>query len=159
MSRNNFVIGFIWLSLAGLIYYLADNIQNPNKIERLSTTGNEVILKRGPDGHYRAEALINGEKVAVLVDTGATGVAISQSVADKLHLKSIEAIRTTTANGDSVGYMVRLNLIKLGGVEAKNVSAMIAPGLEGEALLGMSFLGRMDVRLYKNQMTIKQIEN
>ena len=149
-------MAFIWLCLAGLIYYLADSIQNPNKLITIGINS-EVVLKRGLDGHYRSEALINGKKVDVLVDTGATGVAISQSVADKLNLKSIDAIRTNTANGDSVGYMVRLDSIKLGGVEAKNVSAMIAPGLEGDVLLGMSFLGRMDVRLYKGQMTIKQI--
>jgi len=149
-------MAFIWLCLAGVIYYLVDNIQNPNKIETLGTNS-EVVLKRGLDGHYRSEALINNQKVDVLVDTGATGVAISQSVADKLNLKSIDAIRTNTANGDSIGYMVRLNSIKLGGIEARNVSAMIAPGLEGDVLLGMSFLGRMDVRLYKGQMTIKQI--
>ena len=95
----------------------------------------------------------------VLVDTGATGVAISQSIADKLNLKSIDAIRTNTANGDSVGYMVRLESVKVGGVIAHNVAAMIAPGLDGDALLGMSFLGRMDVRLFNGEMTIKQIEN
>lgn len=157
MSRYNLIVTLIWLGLAGLIYYLVDNIQNPNKVETLGA-GSQVVLKRGLDGHYRAEALINGEKIDVLVDTGATGVAISQNVADKLNLKSIDAIRTNTANGDSVGYMVRLDSIKLGGVEAKNVSAMIAPGLEGDVLLGMSFLGRMDVRLFNNQMTIKQVE-
>ena len=154
MSKNGLVIAFFWLCLAGLIYYLADRIQQPNKLETLGTNS-EVVLKRGLDGHYRSEALINGEKVDVLVDTGATGVAISQSIADKLNLKSIDAISTRTANGDSVGYMVRLDSIKLGGVEAKNVAAMIAPELDGDVLLGMSFLGRMDVRLYKGQMTIK----
>ena len=156
MSKNGLVIAFFWLCLAGLIYYLADRIQQPNKLETLGTNS-EVVLKRGLDGHYRSEALINGEKVDVLVDTGATGVAISQSIADKLNLKSIDAISTRTANGDSVGYMVRLDSIKLGGVEAKNVAAMIAPGLDGDVLLGMSFLGRMDVRLYKGQMTIKPV--
>jgi aspartyl protease family protein len=35
---------------------------------------------------------------------------------------------------------------------------MIAPGLEGDVLLGMSFLARMDVRLFKGEMTIKQVE-
>ncbi len=144
--------------LAGLIYYLADDIQNPNKLRRLGQD-NTVVLKRGLDGHYRAEALINGEKVNVLVDTGATGVAISQRVADRLNLKSITAIRTNTANGESIGYMVRLRSIKVGGVEANDVSAMIAPGLEGDVLLGMSYLGRMDVRLYKGEMTIKQVED
>lgn len=102
MSRNTIFVAIIWLALAGLIFYLIDNIQNPNKINRLGENST-VVLKRGLDGHYRAEALINGEKVNVLVDTGATGVAISQSIADRLNLKSLNAIRTNTANGDSIG--------------------------------------------------------
>lgn len=157
MSRNNLFVLIVWISLAGLIYYLADNIQNPNKLSRLGDS-NTVVLKRGLDGHYRAQALINGEKVDVLVDTGATGVAISQNVADKLKLRSINAVRTNTANGESIGYMVRLESVQIGGVSATNVSAMIAPGLDGDVLLGMSFLGRMDVRLYKGEMTIRQVE-
>lgn len=158
MSVKNLIFILVWLFIAGFIYYLVDNIQNPNKLNQLGNNPQSVVLKRGLDGHYRAEALINQLKVEVLVDTGATGVAISQSVADKLGLTSLEAIRTNTANGDSVGYMVRLNSVKVGGVEANNVSAMIAPGLDGDVLLGMSFLGRMDVRLFKNEMTIKQLE-
>ena len=158
MTKSSIFFTVVWLGLAVCIYILADNIQNPNKAWRLGDNANSVMLKRGLDGHYRAEALINNQKVNVLIDTGATGVAISQRVADKLGLKSIEAIRTETANGDSVGYMVRLESVKVGGVEAQNVSAMIAPGLDGDALLGMSYLGRMDVRLFNNQMTIKQVE-
>ncbi len=156
MTKNTLLSLIIWLGLAGIIYYFADNIQNPNKLYRLGNA-DSVVLKRGPDGHYRSEALINGKKVQVLVDTGATGVAISQQVADQLNLKSINAIRTNTANGDSIGYMVRLESVKIGGVTARNVSAMIAPGLDGDVLLGMSFLGRMDVRLYKGEMTISQV--
>lgn len=156
MSRSSLFIGFIWICIGIAIYYLADNIQNPNKIHALGSD-TEVVLKRGLDGHYRAEALINGEKVNVLVDTGATGVAISQAVADRLKLKSVSAIRTSTANGDSIGYLVRLESVKLGGIEAHNVSASIAPGLQGDVLLGMSFLGRMDVRLYKGEMTIRPV--
>ena len=158
MSKNTLAISLIWLTLAGVILYLVDNIQNPNKLNQLGETST-VVLKRGLDGHYRSEALINGEKVNVLVDTGATGVAISQSIADKLNLKSLDAIRTNTANGNSVGYMVRLESVTLGGVTARDVGAMIAPGLDGDVLLGMSFLGRMDVRLFKGEMTIKQVEN
>ena len=158
MTKSSIFFAVVWLSLAVSIYILADNIQNPNKAWRLGDNSNSVMLKRGLDGHYRAEALINNQKVNVLIDTGATGVAISQRVADNLGLKSIEAIRTETANGDSVGYMVRLESVKVGGVEAQNVAAMIAPGLDGDVLLGMSYLGRMDVRLFKNEMTIKQVE-
>jgi aspartyl protease family protein len=157
MSRNTVIVSIVWLALAGGIYYLMDGMLNPNKANILGS-GGTVTLQRGMDGHYRAEALINGEKIDVLVDTGATGVAISQKVADKLHLKSQSAIRTSTANGDSVSYLTRLDSIKLGGVEARDVSALISPGLDGEVLLGMSFLGRMDVRLYKGEMTIRQTE-
>lgn len=156
MTKNTFISLTIWVCLAAVIYYFADNIQNPNKLRRLGNT-DSVVLKRGPDGHYRSEAQINGEKVNVLVDTGATGVAISQKVADRLNLKSINAVRTNTANGESIGYMVRLESVKIGGVSANNVAAMIAPGLDGDVLLGMSFLGRMDVRLYKGEMTISQV--
>ncbi len=157
MSKHTLVIVSIWVALASVVYYLADRIQQPNTIQTLGSD-RTVVLKRGLDGHYRAEALINGELVDVLVDTGATGVAISQAVADKLNLKSLTAVRTNTANGATVGYMVRLSSVKLGGVEANNVSAMIAPGLEGDVLLGMSFLARMDVRLFKGEMMIRQVE-
>ena len=156
MSRNGFLIALVWICIGAIIYYLADNIQNPNKINALGSD-TDVVLKRGLDGHYRAEAFINEQKVNVLVDTGATGVAISQAIADRLKLKSVSAIRTSTANGESVGYLVRLESVKLGGIEANNVAASIAPGLQGDVLLGMSFLGRMDVRLYKGEMTIKPV--
>ncbi len=158
MSRNALLIAAVWICIGAAIYYLADNIQNPNKINALGSDA-EVVLKRGLDGHYRAEALINDQKVNVLVDTGATGVAISQAVADRLKLKSASAIRTVTANGESIGYLVRLESVKLGGIEATNVAASIAPGLQGDVLLGMSFLGRMDVRLYKGEMTIKPVSD
>lgn len=157
MTANKIILSIVWVALAGVIYYFAENALNPNKVSVLGED-RTVTLERGIDGHYRAEALINGKKINVMVDTGATGVAISQQVADKLGLESKTAIRTRTANGDTISYITRLDSVKIGGVEAKNVSAMIAPGLGGDVLLGMSFLGRMDVRLYKGTMTIKQID-
>ncbi len=54
--------------------------------------------------------------------------------------------------------MTRLDTVQIGGVKARNVSAVIAPGLDGDVLLGMSFLGRMDVRLFQGKMTITQLE-
>lgn len=148
----------IWLGLAALVWFLVDRVQHPNTLEQIGQQ-QVVSLKRGPDGHYSAEALINGERVRVLVDTGATGVAISQSVADRLGLVSRDAINTHTANGNAVSYLVRLKTVQLGGVVAHDVAATISPGLEGDALLGMSFLGRMDVRLYRGVMTIRDGES
>lgn len=95
----------------------------------------------------------------MLVDTGATDVAIAQKFADRLNIKSTHAIRTQTANGDTVAYMTRLASVKLGGIVATDVAASITPNLEGDMLLGMSFLNRMDVRLYKGTMTIKAVND
>lgn len=156
MSKATIIASLAWIILAGVVFALFNQLLNPNQAEHLGN-GQSVVLKRGTDGHYRAEAFINGQRVKVLVDTGATGVAISKAVAEQLHLSSNVAIRTSTANGEVVSYMTRLDSVKLGGVEANDVAATISPGLDGDVLLGMSFLGRMDVRLYKGEMTIKQV--
>jgi len=144
----------IWFALAAALFYFFNDQLHPNTAEKLST-GSVVTLERGMSGHYRAEVFINGIKTPALVDTGATGVAISQRLANKLGIQSSAAIRTHTANGDTVAYMTRLESVKLGGIEARDVAAIITPSLKGDVLLGMSFLSRMDVRLYKGTMTIR----
>ena len=156
MQRGTLLSTLIWLILFAGSVWMVDAALNPNKAEALGN-GETVVLQRDPSGHYRAEATINGVKANVLVDTGATGVALSQDLADKLGIRSNAAIRTSTANGDTVSYMTRLHSIRLGGIEAHDVAATITPGLQGEALLGMSFLSRMDIRLYKGTMTIRQV--
>jgi len=150
------LIATIWLSLAGVLFYFMNGKVNPNTAEALTQSG-EVVLQRDLSGHYRAEAFINGVKTPVMVDTGATDVAISKAFAEQLGLHSINAVRTHTANGDTVAYVTRLKSIKLGGIVAHDVAASIVPNLGEEMLLGMSFLGRMDVRLYKGSMTIRAV--
>ncbi len=144
----------IWLALAGALFYYFQGKYQPNTADRLGHNA-EVVLTRDLTGHYRAEAMINGIKADVLVDTGATDVSISQGLADRLGISSHLAARYQTANGEAVGYMTRLASVKLGGIEATDVAASITPGLDGDVLLGMSFLNRMDVRLYKGTMTIR----
>lgn len=152
------LITTVWLALAGALFY-AINLQiHPNSVERLSASS-EVTLKRDLAGHYRAEGYINGVKTPVMVDTGATDVAISQSLANQLGLHSLNAVRTETANGETVSYMTRLATVQLGGIIAHDVSASITPNLGGEILLGMSFLNRMDVRLYQGTMTIRAVHD
>jgi len=158
VNLKTLTVSAIWLLLAAGLFYFFNAQLNPNTVKRLGS-GSEVTLVRDMSGHYRAEAIINGVTASVLVDTGATSVAISQHLADKLGLQSNAAVRTQTANGDTVAYMIRLDSVKLGGIEATNVAAMITPSLDGDILLGMSFLSRMDVRLYKGTMTIKAVSD
>lgn len=156
MNAKIIVSFLIWLVLFAVTTYLVEDMMNPNTASNL---GNEqsVVLQRDHSGHYQAEAFINGVKAKVLIDTGATEVAISQQLADTLGIKSNAAIRTSTANGETVSYMTRLASVKIGGIEAVDVAATITPSLSQDALLGMSFLSRMDIRLYKGTMTIKQV--
>jgi aspartyl protease family protein len=146
----------VWMIFLGALYFYFSGKLNPNTAAKIGTA-DQVVLARDLSGHYHAEAFINGTRATVMVDTGATDVVISQELADLLGIKSHAAIRTQTANGNSVGYMTRLASVKLGGVEVTDVAAIIVPKLAGaDVLLGMSFLSRMDVRLHKETMTIKQ---
>lgn len=144
----------VWLGLAAGLWWLFQQAIQPNT---LNSQGEQstVTLKRGSDGHYRAEAYINGQVMPVLIDTGATGVAIPAHIAEKLHLPRQGAARMQTANGTTLSYLTRLESIRLGGIETHDVAAIITPNLQGDILLGMSFLSRMDVRLYRGEMTIK----
>ena len=158
MNLKTLAISLIWLLLAGGLFYLFDSKVHPNTADKLNS-GAEVRLERDLSGHYRAEAFINGVKTTIMVDTGATDVAISARFAEQLGIQSNHAVRTQTANGATVAYMTRLQNIKLGGIEANNVAATIVPNLDTDMLLGMSFLNRMDVRLYKGTMTIRPVDN
>lgn len=148
----------IWFALAGALFYFFSARLHPNTAEKLGNDA-EVLLERDPSGHYRADAFINGMKTSVLVDTGATDISISRDLANQLGIQSNAAMRTRTASGETVGYMTRLNSVKLGGIEATDVAALIVPELGEDTLLGMSFLNRMDVRLYKGTMTIRAVNN
>ncbi|TCJ12299.1 TIGR02281 family clan AA aspartic protease [Parasulfuritortus cantonensis] len=146
-----------WLLLAGMIWWGFDIYLNPNaRLAEVSAATGEVVLKRGPDGHFRAPGRIDGQPVAFLVDTGATVVAVPAAVAERLGLHAGVAERVVTANGTAVAYATRLTEVDLGGARAGNVPADIVPGMAGnEVLLGMSFLARFEITMNGNAMSIR----
>ena len=99
-----------------------------------------VVLQRERDGHYRADGQINGQPVHFLIDTGATDVAVSTQTARSLGLGSGPRITVMTAAGPVAGSMTRLQSVRLGALEVRDVRATVTPGLADEVLLGMSFL-------------------
>jgi len=141
------VIG--WLMLIGAItWFVHDYLErdrNPNRVPRVTATG-EVVLKLGSDGHFRARGSINGEPVEFLLDTGATAIAVPKLLAEKLKLKRGMPIDLLTAAGPSRGYSTRLATVRLATIEAKDLGAIIAEGLDPEVvLLGMNFLRRLEI--------------
>jgi aspartyl protease family protein len=97
-------------------------------------------------GQYALDVLIGGERVHMLVDTGATLVTISAEVAARLGLAASggRKWRVHTANGDAVATETTLPSVDLGTIYMRDVKALIAGRDAGPVnLLGASFLKRL----------------
>ncbi len=110
-------------------------------------TGRRVALTANAQGHYVANVTINGSPVTVMVDTGATVVALTDATAHRLGIypaHSAYAERMTTANGAVMVARITLSEVRLGSVTLRDVPAVVVPGQALPVdLLGMSFLGRL----------------
>jgi aspartyl protease family protein len=107
-----------------------------------------VTLAADPRGHFVTEGAVNGNPVRFLVDTGATMVALPASEAQRLGIDYRKAPRalTNTAGGVVPVYRVRLDTVKLGSIELAGVDAMVIEQGLDIALLGMSFLNRVEMK-------------
>ena len=112
-----------------------------------SLAGRKVRIKAGYGGHYYADVRMNNRPVKVLVDTGATSVAINETTARKIgiHLKPSDfKYKVNTANGQTKMASAIIREIQIGNIRVKNVHAAVAKdkSLSG-TLLGMSFLKKL----------------
>lgn len=130
--------------------------RNPNAHLVNAVEGeSSVVLERNRAGHFLATGRINDEPVEFLLDTGATYVAVSAELADRLGLESTGSAWFNTANGRVRGDLTTLDEVSLGGFAAREVRGSISPGMEGDvALLGMSFLNRFDIEIRDARMVL-----
>lgn len=117
---------------------LVDRISRP--IRRVTLTANEY-------GHFVAEAEVNGVKIELLTDTGATYVALNYETALQIGFTSRSlkfTSRSSTANGIARVAPVNLDYLRIGSIVLHDVKAVIAePGKMTQNLLGMSFIRRL----------------
>ncbi len=110
-------------------------------------TTRRVALSANAEGHYVADAVIDGGRVAVMVDTGATAVALTDATARRLGIHPAASDyreRLSTANGVVLAARVTLDEVRLGNVALRDVTAVVVPGGALPVdLLGMSFLSRL----------------
>lgn len=122
-----------------------------------AATGRQsVTLAAGPGGHFAADGQVNGGAVRFIVDTGATAIALPAADAKRLgidYLKGRPAV-TQTAAGPAPVYIVRLDSVRVGGIELHGVDAMVIEQGLSVALLGMTFLNRVDMRRDGATMTL-----
>ena len=107
-----------------------------------------VEIVRGRGGDFQVAAQVNGTRVAMALDTGASSVVLTQDAARAaglpLELLSY-TVEVDTANGRSRAAAVTLDRIAVGDIIEHSVPALVAqPGQLRISLLGMSFLTRLE---------------
>jgi len=123
----------------------------------VASGGNSVTLYADARGHFTTIGVVNGISLRFLVDTGATSVVLSSVDARRVGVNYLLGTRalTQTANGVVPVYTVKLDSLRIGDITLSNVDASV---IEGDklpiALLGMSFLNRMEMRRDGTTLTL-----
>ena len=147
-------------------YWLATNAQeNPDLIPRLGETSAEfeararglprptptepmsVTLPADSQGHFFVEPTVNGTRLRMMIDTGASLVVLSREEARQIGINPAAAdfaTRAATANGVVLVAPVVLKEVAIGEVTVRNVPAAVFPDNKLQiGLLGMSFLSKL----------------
>lgn len=115
---------------------------------RAATLGRDVEIARGRKGEFQVTTHVNGARVPMVLDTGASAVVLTYEAAKAAGLP-LEVlaynVSVDTANGRTRAAAVTLDRIAVGRLEERAVAALIAqPGQLKVSLLGMTFLNRLE---------------
>jgi aspartyl protease family protein len=126
-----------------------------------SNAPGSVVLKADPRGHFNADLQVNGGRVAMMVDTGASIIALTHEDARRAGLYPNPAdfrIPINTANGSIGAAPVRLREVRLDRILVRDVDAVVLPpGKLKTSLLGMSFLQRLSgFNVANNTLVLRQ---
>ncbi|WP_234032796.1 retropepsin-like aspartic protease family protein [Aurantiacibacter arachoides] len=128
------------------------------RADAVMTWEEETEIHRERDGHFYADAVIDGTPTRMLVDTGASVIALTGEDASALGLTWDESQIAPVAHGASgpvYGVHTQLGAVRVGAFEAENVAAMIIPEGLGVSLLGQSFLSTIaSVRIADDRMVL-----
>jgi aspartyl protease family protein len=118
----------------------------------------KITLTADGRGHFYTTGTINGTSVRFLVDTGATMISLGASDARRLGLDFNRGQKgfSQTANGQVVVSKVKLDTVTIAGVTLHQIDALLHQSDMPIALLGMSFLNRMEMQRDGGTMTLRQ---
>jgi aspartyl protease family protein len=120
-----------------------------------------LSIQRDARGHFAADGRIDGQRIAFMVDTGASVIALNESSAARFGLRPSRndyRATVTTANGTVKAARARLAMVDIGGLIVRDVDAMVLPDEAlSENLLGLSFLSKLRRFEYANgKMVLEQ---
>jgi aspartyl protease family protein len=117
-------------------------------------------IPRGANGHFEADAYVDGRRMGFMIDTGASVIALRQQDAARLGIRPAQrdfTARVTTANGVVFAAPTELASVELGGILVHNVAAVVLPDEAlGQNLLGMSFLSRIHWQYQGGRLMLEQ---
>ena len=116
-----------------------------------------VILASDKNGHFVSSGSINGASVRFLVDTGATMVSMNVNEARRAGVNYLAGERgySQTANGVTPIYRVKLGQVTLGDITLRDIDGVVHEnGTLPVVLLGMSFLGKLEMRREGDSLTL-----
>lgn len=119
----------------------------------------EVVLPRAGDGHYYLSLDIDGTTIDFMVDTGASGVVLTQEDARKLGIdpEGLVYLGTAqTANGTVRTARIALENVRLGGFQDDSLAAYVNDGEMGGSLLGMDYLGQFRIEIAGEKMVLRR---
>lgn len=122
------------------------------------SSGSKIVLIADGQGHFIGPGKINGQAMQFVVDTGASVVSLGMNDADRMGInyKNGDPVRLSTANGNSNGWRIRLNSVRVGDVELSGVEAVVTPSSMPYVLLGNSFLTQFQMTRMNDQMVLER---
>ena len=121
-------------------------LTNQLGLDDQQVAGKELRVRMSSDGHFWVVASLNGIKRRMLIDSGATVTAISESTARAAKVDAgtgLAPIVLQTANGAAPARTGKVDEIRIGNIVARNLRIVTAPGLGELDVLGMNFLSKL----------------
>lgn len=115
-------------------------------LDNQSVAGNELRVRMSSDGHFWVNATINGTKRRMLVDSGATVTAISETTARAAGIDTgmgLTPVILHTANGAAAARTGSIDELHVGNIVARNLKVVSSPGLDLD-VIGMNFLSELE---------------
>ena len=115
-------------------------------VEEVSTEkGGTIRIRQASDGHFWVDALVNGQSVRFLVDSGATTTSLSRTAARRTGIASSPGpgAIVQTANGLVTVERGRADTLKVGPIERRDVAVHISDAFGDVNVIGMNFLSSL----------------
>jgi aspartyl protease family protein len=154
LAGKHYFAALIWCALLGIAYVVIDGQIQP-KVATATGNSTEVSIPRSRDGHFYVAGAINGQAVTFMVDTGASTVAVSRTVAQRIGLPGGKPVVIGTAGGAAQGEEITGQTISIGGITVQSVRIVVLSGMPGEALLGQNVLRHLEVVQTAERMTLR----